>query len=239
MRWRSPTHLRAILTGVSGADLAEVAKLIANPTCAGILDALMSDRTLTISTIALEVTRSPSTVSSAVSALAAASLVRRESVGRVTIVRIASQEVAETLELLGGLTQPATPTSLRQANKMHALRRGRTCYDHFAGQLGVELADRLLDRGVVDCAQDGSWSLSSDGRRRLIELGVDPGLIATPGRRPLIRACMDWTERRPHVAGRLGAAICTLWLGQGLVSRMPRTRAVKVTTAADDWLDQL
>jgi DNA-binding transcriptional ArsR family regulator len=224
---------------MSGADIAAVAKLIANPTSAGVLDALLSDRTLTISDLAREVGRSRTTVSGAVSTLAAADLVRRESVGRVTVVRLTGQDVAEVLERLGGLTRPSPPTGLRQANQMQALRRGRTCFDHLAGQIGIELTDRLLERRVLAGTEDGEWSLTSDGSRRLVELGIDPGLIERSGRRPLIRPCMDWTERRPHVAGRLGAAICTAWLRTGLVSRLPRSRAVKVTSAAEDWLSRL
>lgn len=224
---------------VSGADIAAVAKLIANPTSAAVLDALLSDRTVTISELAREIGRSRATVSGAVSTLAAADLVRRESVGRVTLVRLTSQEVAEVLERLSALTQPTMPRGLRQANRMQALRRGRTCFDHLAGQVGVRLTEALLEREVLASAGDGAWSLTPSGRSRLTQLGIDPQLIDVSARRPLIRACVDWTERSPHVAGRLGAAICTFWLNAGLVTRIPRSRAVAITPAAEDWLARL
>jgi hypothetical protein len=122
---------------------------------------------------------------------------------------------------------------------MEALRRGRTCYDHLAGELGVRLADCLLSARVLSARPDGTWRLAEDGRRRLIGLGLDPAPIAASGRRPLVRACPDWTEHRPHAAGRLGAAICTFWLQTGMVRRLPRSRAVQVTPAAEDWLARL
>lgn len=224
---------------MSSRGIAAVAKLIANPTCAEVLDALLSDRELNVSTLASEIRIPRSTVSEAVGALAAAGLVTRRRQGRITIVRLAGDEVADALEVLGRLAKPPEPVGLRAVTRMEALRRARTCYDHFAGELGVTLAERLLARRVLATSPDGGWQLLEDGRLRLITLGLDPALIAPAGRRPLVRRCADWTENRPHLAGRLGAAICTTWLELGMVERLPASRAVKAMPAAEAWLAQL
>lgn len=224
---------------MAATGIAAVAKLVANPTSAEVLDALLSDRELTIGGIASEIGAAPNTVSEVAGALAAAGLVTRERRGRVTTVRLAGGQVAEALEALGRLAEPPAPTGLRAVTRMDALRRGRTCYDHLAGRLGVELADRLLARGILLADSDGAWRLAADRRDCLIELGLDRALIGGSARRPLVRACLDWTEHRPHVAGRLGAAICALWLQRGMIRRLPGSRAVRATEAVNDWLDQL
>jgi hypothetical protein len=122
---------------------------------------------------------------------------------------------------------------------MEALRRGRTCYDHLAGELGIVVAQTLFGSGVLTPDADAGWRLSGSGRQRLVACGVDAALLAPGGRRPLVRTCLDWTERRPHVAGRVGAAICTLWLQRGIVVRRPDSRALAWTDETDEWLGQL
>jgi DNA-binding transcriptional ArsR family regulator len=223
---------------MSGTALAAVAKLIANPTSAQVLDSLLSDRELTVSGLAGEIGAARSTVSEAVASLADRGLVVRERRGRVTVVRLAGEEVAEALEALGRLTRPPAPIGFRAVTRMEALRRARTCYDHLAGEVGVTLADRLLTAGVLT-AEDATWSLASNGTERLIELGLDARVFAERARRPLVRVCPDWTERRPHVAGRLGAAVCGFWLQTGLAYRLSGSRAVRVTPAGEDWLARI
>lgn len=225
--------------GVSGKQIGAVAKVIANPTCAAVLDALLSDRSLTVSAIASEIGMARSTVSEAVGTLASAGLVHRYRQGRATVVRLAGEDVADALEAIGRLAPAPTPIGLRAVSRMQALRRARTCYDHLAGELGVRLADYLVSAQVLSADSDGTWHLHEFGHRRLIELGLAPALIAKTGRRPLVRACPDWTEHRPHVAGRVGAAICASWLQLGMVRRLPGSRALKVTEAAEDWLRRL
>ena len=221
---------------MSGKQIAAVAKVIANPTRAEVLDALLSDRSLTVSAIAGEIGMARSTVSEAVGTLAHAGLVHRHRQGRVTMVHLAGEDVADALEAIGRIAAAPNPIGLRAVSRMQALRRARTCYDHLAGELGVRLADYLLLARVLSADPDGTWQLAEGGHRRLTELGIDPVLIAQTGRRPLVRACPDWTEHRPHVAGRVGAAICASWLELGIVRRLPGSRALQITEAAEDWL---
>lgn len=224
---------------MSGKAIAAVARLIANPTAAEVLDSLLSDRELTISGIASEVGIARSTVSEAVASLADHDLVVRERRGRATLVRLGGPNVAEALEALGLLAEPPAPIGLRAVNRTEALRRARTCYDHLAGEVGVALTDRLLATGALVKNADHTWRLSQRGSRLMVELGLEATLLTAAGRRPLVRPCMDWTERRPHVAGRLGALVCAFWLQTGLARRLPGSRAVLVTPEGNDWLARL
>jgi DNA-binding transcriptional ArsR family regulator len=218
--------------------IADIARVMANPTGAAVLEALLSDRVLSVTALARELGSPRSTVSEAVGALEAAGLVQRRREGRASLLCLAGVDVADALEALGRLADPPVPIGLRAHSRMAALRHARTCYDHLAGELGVRIADGFLSAGVIEAADDGDWRIAGDGLDRLAALGLSPALFAPGRRRPLVRACLDWTERRPHVAGRLGAAICASWLDSGMVRRLPGSRAVSVTPAAERWLDR-
>jgi hypothetical protein len=111
-----------------------------------------------------------------------------------------------------------------------AIRRSRTCYDHLAGELGVAITDAMLSRQLL--ADQPGLPLTEAGLRWLANLGVE--LPAT--RRPLTRSCLDWTERRPHLAGAAGAALCSRFLQAGWVRRIDTGRAVQLTAAGTDQL---
>jgi len=165
-------------------------------------------------------------------------LVHAQRQGRQQLYSIAGQQVAEALEILQ-LLAPATPVrSLRGSTRMRNLRWARTCYDHLAGVTGVALTEALTARGAIG-EQDGAWVLGAGGARVFGEVGIDVGQV--PHRsRPLLRPCMDWTERRHHLAGGLGAAITTELTRRGWVRRQDGSRIVTVTAAGcaglDAWL---
>jgi hypothetical protein len=120
-----------------------------------------------------------------------------------------------------------TLADTRRARSGPALQRARTCYDHLAGRLGVALADAFeLDQVIT--AADGGWALTGRGERRLAALGLDVAALA-PGRRPFLRPCLDWTERRPHMAGKLGQALASRLLDLDWVRRTPGSRALAIT----------
>jgi hypothetical protein len=138
-------------------------------------------------------------------------LVTEKRQGRHRYVRLADHEAAELIEYLSSRapSPDKTPTSLRQAAKHEALARAPTCYDHLAGRLGVAIADAMIDRGLLS-----GWALTARGTAWLADLGVDVGPPAS--RRPMVRPCLDWTERRPHLAGALGAALwAAAWTRSG------------------------
>ena len=128
-------------------------------------------------------------------------------------------------------TLPAPPlTAGRERHEQpqhHELRLARTCYDHLAGELGVALTDALVQKGVVELA-DKDYTLTERGKALLLAWGVD--VVAALGqRRAFARRCLDWTERRDHLGGALGATICNTWLAHGWVQRHEQGRALLIT----------
>jgi hypothetical protein len=151
---------------------------------------------------------------------------------------IAAEQVAEAMETLL-LLAPATPVrSLYGSARMRNLRWARTCYDHLAGVTGVAVTEALAAREAIG-EQDGAWVLGSSGAQVFGEVGID--VDGVPRRtRPLLRPCMDWTERRHHLAGGLGAAVTTELTRRGWVHRQDGSRIVTVTpagcTGLNAWL---
>ncbi len=215
------------------ARFAEIASLAGDTTRAVMLHALMDGRALTASELARVARVTAQTASGHLAKLSAAGLLCVEQQGRHRYHRLASAAVAQMIESImrvaatAGDLRPVPLTGPRDA----ALRTARTCYDHLAGRLGVALAEALVSGGHVDLTHDGGL-VADSGMRLLRQIGVDvAALTADRGRhaRVLCRPCLDWSERRPHLAGALGAALCKLSLDQGWVRRMAGTRAVVVT----------
>lgn len=225
----------------SSAQLAGFAGLLADETRAAFCLALLDGRAWTAGELARHASVAPSTATEHLHRLIAGGLLAEERQGRHRYVRLAGPEVATLIEDLSGFLAPVpTPArTLRAATASAALARGRTCYDHFAGRLGVALTDAMAARGLLDAAN--GMALTGAGRDWLTgALGVDPVALRA-GRRPLARGCLDWTERRPHLAGTAGARLCERAFDEGWVVRIGTGRAVRVTTpgrrAFKDLLD--
>ncbi|MGQ9368375.1 ArsR/SmtB family transcription factor [Azospirillum sp. ST 5-10] len=218
------------MTMVSGNTLAAVAALIGDVARANILAALMDGRALTAGELAWHAGVSPQTTSGHLARLRDAGLIAEARQGRHRYHRLAGPEVAQAVEALMALAA-AGPQRHRPAGpRDEALRRARTCYDHLAGRLGTGIADSLCAAGHVALA-DGAAVVTEAGRRFLRDsLAIDLAAAGT-GRRPLCRTCLDWSERRPHLAGRLGAALLERSLALGWIARRPDSRAVVVTDA--------
>lgn len=208
------------------ADLAVVGSLLAEPARVRMLSALGDGRSLPASALAAEAGVAPSTASGHLARLVDGGLLDAESRGRRRYFRLRGPEVAEVLEALARVAPREPVSSLRQATRIDALCAARTCYDHLAGRLGTALMDALLARGLV-----ADEHVTDAGVERLAELGID--LDAVPGRRPRFRSCLDWSERRPHAAGKLGAALAARCFELGWVERLDGTRAVRVTPAGE------
>jgi DNA-binding transcriptional ArsR family regulator len=153
-------------------------------------------------------------------------LVTTETRGRHKLVRLAGPEVADLLELLGRFGTAAPPRSLDAVRERRRLAVARTCYDHLAGRLGVAVHDALVHRGLLT-HRDG-LRLTPTGRDWFAGLGVDVDLLETQ-RRALLRECVDLTERTPHLAGSLGAALCDTFVAEDWVRRRHHSRALEVT----------
>lgn len=219
----------------SNAAFAEVATLAGDPARAGMLHALMDGRALTATELARVAGITPQTASGHLSRLTIGGLVTVEKQGRHRYHRLASPSVARMLE---SIMQVAADTAPRKkifvGPRDLALRAGRTCYDHLAGTLGVALADALVTQGQIELTADAGI-VTDKGAALFDRLGID--LDTEPGNkglrkgkgRLLCRPCLDWSERRPHLAGIVGAALCKHCLTQGWVKHVDGTRAVAIT----------
>lgn len=220
------------------ARLHAIASLIADRNRAQLLLALLGGSPQAGSALAEAAGISRSLASAHLTKLVAGGLVQAEPRGRQRLYTIASPEVAEALEALIHISPPAEVRSLRQATRSRSLRWARMCYDHLAGIVGVTITDAMLDRDLIR-AQDGGFRLAPDGATALGEFGIDvAGLAAL--RRPLLRPCLDWTERRHHLAGGLGAAVATELTRRRWLRGQEASRVVTVTPAGQrglrDWL---
>jgi len=186
-------------------DLAAVAGLIAEPSRAAMLDALLSGGRHSARELAVAAGVAPSTATEHLDRLEAGGLVRCVRSGRRREVRLAGPEVAHALEALAVIAPERPITGLRAWRHGEALRAARSCYDHLAGRAGVALADGLLAAGALELGE-GAFTVTPSGARRLSALGLDVDAVLG-ARRATARACIDWSERRPHVGGALGAAL--------------------------------
>ncbi|MFD7260144.1 ArsR/SmtB family transcription factor [Streptomyces sp. NPDC059874] len=208
------------------SPLAETAGLFADRTRAAFCQALLDGRAWTAGELARHAGVRPSTASEQLSRLIAGGLLTEERQGRHRYVRLAGPEAAALIEaLISYAPDTPRPQNLRESVRLSAEARARTCYDHLAGRLGVALADAMIARGLI--ASDSGLAVTPAGRAWLADaLGHEQ----PPGaRRPLVRACLDWTERRPHIAGALGACLCARAQERQWVRRVGSGRAVKVT----------
>ncbi|MGW3473089.1 ArsR/SmtB family transcription factor [Saccharopolyspora sp. NPDC000995] len=239
-------------------DIAQVAGLFAEPGRARVLQALADGRALPASVLAAEAGLSASAASAHLTKLCAGGLIEAERSGRHRYFRLVDDRVAAVLEALAAIA-PAEPVrSLRQGTRAAAVREARSCYDHLAGRLGVAVTAALLDRGAL-ATEDGIPNtrrrpgdvLSVQLRDHPYQLGPHAGPVfaalgvnlhamqAGPSRRPLLRFCVDWSEQRHHLAGRLGAALLTALLDTGWLVRRPQRRALKLTEHGANGLQEV
>jgi DNA-binding transcriptional ArsR family regulator len=215
-------------------DLAAVAALIADPSRAAMLDALNGGQALSAGELARRAGVAPSTATQHLARLEEGGLVTSQRRGRSREVRLAGTAVARALEALMAIAPVRPAVGLKAWRHGEALRSARSCYDHLAGIAGVALADALVARRVL-APGDGGFALTPTGEARLIDFGLDvPAILGA--RRATARACLDWSERRPHVGGALGAALLDELLRRRWVRRRPEQRALTVTDAGRDGL---
>ena len=190
----------------AGPDIAMIASLVGDPARANMLTALMTGRALTASELAHQAGVTRQTASSHLSKLEIGGLIEPEKQGRHRYYRLSDPDVAGVLEGLAGLAARAGHMRVRTGPKDPALRRARICYDHLAGDLGVQMLDSMRKQRLVRQRKQ-EIELTPEGERFLATaLQISPEALAHP-RRPVCKACLDWSERRHHLAGTLGAAI--------------------------------
>jgi DNA-binding transcriptional ArsR family regulator len=210
-----------------GSNLAEVSALIGDPARANMLTALMDGRALTATELSLVAGIGASTASAHLAKMEAAHLLSVVKQGRHRYYRLASPLVSHMLEgIMTFAAIDAPPRYRPRSPKDTALRLARTCYDHLAGRLGVALADALVVQGHVILGDDAG-EVTPAGRRALLGLGLAPE-VHKHGR-VFCRPCLDWSERRPHLAGALGAALAGHCFAANWIEQIRDSRAVRVT----------
>ena len=218
----------------SNATFAEIAALAGDPGRAAMLHVLMDGRALTAAELAYVAGITPQTASTHLSRMATAGLITVVKQGRHRYHRLASPAVAQMMESImqvaSGLeaTRRPRPVGPRDA----ALRKGRTCYDHLAGELGVALADALVGGDYVELDDDAGL-VTESGMALFDRLGIEIPARNRPADKQsahmLCRPCLDWSERRPHIAGAVGKALCARSFDENWIRRVDGTRAVTVT----------
>jgi DNA-binding transcriptional ArsR family regulator len=211
-----------------GPGIAQIAALVGDPARANMLTALMDGRALTASELAYLSGVAPQTASGHLAKLNEAGLLALEKQGRRRYFRLASPLVGRMLE---GIIVVAQDSPARRRDPWRggeALRQARTCYDHMAGRIAVAIADGLAARSLVTLDGDGG-QVTDAGHSFFEGMGID--LRSIPGRRVFCRPCLDWSERRPHLAGAVGAALLRHALEHEWVERIRDSRALVVTPA--------
>jgi DNA-binding transcriptional ArsR family regulator len=216
--------------------LAQVAALLADGTRAAFCGALLDGRAWTATELAAHARVAPSTASEHLTRLIEGGLLVEHRQGRHRYVALAGPHVAELLETMTAFAGPGAAArgvraagGLRAAAASEAMVRGRTCYDHLAGRLGIALKLGLVELGVVS----GDLAVTELGLVWLKELGFEPS------KRQVSRACLDWTERVPHLAGAAGAHLCEVFFERGWIKRIGTTRAVVLTPTGDSGWREL
>jgi DNA-binding transcriptional ArsR family regulator len=214
---------------MTGPYFAEVAALMGDPARANILAALMDGRAQTAKELAFVAGVSAPTTSGHLAKLVAGHLLSVEVQGRHRYYRLADPLVAAALEGVMALAAQGPKRHRPHGPADDALRHARTCYDHLAGQVGVGLLTVLLGRGHL-APGPRDYRVTASGQALFAELGIDLAAVEAQ-RRSFARPCLDWSERRPHLAGALGAALTDRFFEKGYIARKADTRAVTITAA--------
>ncbi|MBV9524070.1 MAG: winged helix-turn-helix transcriptional regulator [Alphaproteobacteria bacterium] len=214
-----------------GPDITIVAAMIGDPARANILMALMSGLSLTAAELAREAGVTPSTASSHIAKLEANALIVGVRQGRYRYIRIAHADVAHAIEALVTVASRAGHMRTRPGPKDEAMRRARSCYDHLAGRLAVDLFDHWIVQRLLRWEGD-AVILSDAGEHILVERGIGVPLLRRH-KRPLCRTCIDWSERRHHLGGSLGAAILTHAVENRWAARDRASRVITFSLAGE------
>jgi DNA-binding transcriptional ArsR family regulator len=208
----------------TGPNIASLAALFADPARAQMVYALMDGRALTAGELALASGVAPPTASSHLAKLIDGGVLTVTKQGRHRYYRIAGPDAAQLIETLSVMATGEPGRAIRTGPRDEHMRRARVCYDHLAGFRGVQLLDGLMQSGAL-AGDQGNVTLTAQGEALFQDMGIDiPSLRRK--RRPLCRSCIDWSERRPHLAGSLGAAVLARFLDEGWIRRKSGTRAL-------------
>ena len=229
--------LRRRFSRTADPNVAAVAALIGDPVRARMLLAVLDGAALPATELAYRGGASPQAASMHLRKLVEGRLLSVAPSGRQRRYRLASREVAHAIEALLSVAPPVRIMALVQGLSMVRLRAARTCYDHLAGRLGVAVADALIDRGALRM-RCGEFLVTAQGERLFGGMGIDIRALRV-ARRAFARACTDWTERRPHLAGSLGKALLDRFIADTWIVRSSVDRSVRLTPRGERALGRL
>ncbi|NLS02655.1 helix-turn-helix transcriptional regulator [Rhizobium sp. P32RR-XVIII] len=207
-----------------GPDIAQIGALIGDPARANMLTALMGGKALTATELAAAGGITLQTASTHLAKLEAGGLLAQRKQGRHRYFALADDGVGKLLESIMGFAAARGHLRHRPGPKEPALRKARICYDHLAGDYGVRMLDSLVTSGAINAVGEG-LSVSSEGESQLRCIGIDVSDLKS-SRRPLCRSCLDWSERRAHLAGSLGKALLSSFFDKGWARRNAESRSV-------------
>lgn len=218
-------------------NIAEAARLITDPSRAAMLTALLDDRFYTASELAGFAGVKQQTASFHLAKLADADMVVSQKQGRHRYYRLKHSETARILETLLLAAPPGEIRSFRQSAEDRAIRKARTCYDHLAGTLGVKLAEQLVSMNFLK-ENEEAFTVTEKGESCFKELGIDVREVKRK-RRSFCHRCLDWSERRYHLAGALGSALLDAFIRMGWIERRPLSRAVSITPKGEKEFERV
>ncbi|WP_143796679.1 ArsR/SmtB family transcription factor [Paracoccus marinus] len=208
-----------------GPDIARVAALIGDPARANMLTALMAGKALTATELAGVAGITPQTATSHLARLVDGGLAITRKQGRHKYLALADDQIAGTLESLMGLAARIGHSRTRTGPKDAAMREALVCYNHLAGAMGTRMFDSMVGHGLLEQSGE-ALRLTDAGARAAAALGIDVAALSR-GRAPVCRSCLDWSERRTHLAGSLGRALLARFEAEGWARRDPASRAVR------------
>ncbi|MFK5707956.1 ArsR/SmtB family transcription factor [Lysinibacillus boronitolerans] len=208
-------------------NMAEIASLLGETSRATILASMMDGRFHTASELAYMAAIKPQTASFHLAKLVEGKLIKVEKQGRHRYFQLAGEDIAQFLESFLAISPPPEVRSLKQSSQIKLLQDARTCYDHLAGKLGVQLTESMLKAGYLTL-EGKQFVLTDEGTLFFTTFGIDLTALKRK-RRSFSHACLDWSERRYHLAGALGCELLTQFFNLGWLLRVPSIRAIKVT----------
>ncbi len=208
-------------------NMAEIAALLGETSRATILASMMDGRFHTASELAYMAAIKPQTASFHLAKLVEGKLIKVEKQGRHRYFQLASDDIAQFLEAFLAISPPPEVRSLKQSSQIKLLQAARTCYDHLAGKLGVQLTESLVAAGYIKL-EEKQFILTNEGTLFFTSFGIDIAALKRQ-RRSFCHACLDWSERRYHLAGALGSELLNRLLELEWLTRVPSIRAIKVT----------
>jgi DNA-binding transcriptional ArsR family regulator len=216
------------------SEIAKIASLLGEPVRAKILWSLLDGRAYTATELALFADASPQTTSMHLSKLVHADFLTVERQGRHRYYRFANDEVAFAIEAMANLVKPNKISVAADEEKYPPIKYCRSCYDHLAGKIGVAVTESLISKGVISYVKT-QYKFLEKGENFLTELGIEIEILKG-SKRPLVRPCLDWSERKLHVAGALGASLLSHLISDDWVRRVKNSRALVITSKGEQNL---